>query len=300
MRAPDETELCCYEWPAENARAAVVIVHGMAEHAARYGRFAQALNAEGVAVVSMDLRGHGATALGRTKGWFAKKGGWKLVLEDIRRLTEWTREKYEGKPLILFGHSMGSIFARAALFSFGNLYAATMLSGVTVDVPGRRSVAPAIARAIGALQGASKPSPLLDNLTFGAYNKRFKPARTRFDWLSRDEKEVEKYVLDENCGFICTGAMFVDVSQVLLETLKKGNVARMPKGMPMLIVSGAEDPVGGFGAAALYLEKQYKAAGLDVDMKIYKGARHELLNETNRDEVTEDLIAFIERFCSNP
>lgn len=293
LRAPDETELCCYEWPAQNARAAVVIVHGMAEHAARYGRFAQALNAEGVAVVSMDLRGHGATAAGSVKGWFAKKGGWKLVLEDIRQLTLRTQEKYEGRPLFLFGHSMGSIFARAALFTFGDRFRAAILSGVTVDVPGRRNIAPAIAGAVSALQGGDKPSALLDNLTFGAYNKRFKPPRTRFDWLSRDTKEVDKYVLDENCGFVCTGSMFVDISRVLLETLKSANVAKMPKDVPILIVSGKEDPVGGFGMAAAFLEKQYKAAGLDAAAKVYEGDRHELLNETNRDEVTKDLMDFI-------
>jgi alpha-beta hydrolase superfamily lysophospholipase len=293
LTAPDETRLRCYEWPAENARAAVVIVHGMAEHAIRYGRFAKALNDAGIAAVSMDLRGHGATASVEDKGWFAKSDGWKRVLADIRQLTGWAAEKYEGRPVILFGHSMGSIFARAALASFGGMYRAAVLSGVTVDEPGRRNIAPAIAGAVSALQGSKRPSAVLDNLTFGAYNKRFAPARTRFDWLSRDQKEVDKYVLDGNCGFICTGSMFVDVSRVLLETLKPRSVAKIPKDVPILIMSGAEDPVGGFGAAASYLERQYGQAGLDVTVRRYEGARHELLNETNRDEVTKDLLEFI-------
>jgi alpha-beta hydrolase superfamily lysophospholipase len=291
--APDKTRLSCYEWPCENARAAVVIVHGMAEHAARYGRFAQALNDTGIAVTAMDLRGHGVTAAGEIKGWFSKKQGWQAVLADIRQLTDWTKEKYEGRPLILFGHSMGSIFARAALFTFGELYHMAILSGVTVDIPGRRDIAPFIAKLASLLQGAGKPSPLLDNLTFGAYNKRFKPPRTRFDWLSRDTKEVDKYVLDENCGFICTGSMFVDVSRVLLETLKKNNVEKMPKDVPIFMISGDEDPVGGYGMAVAYLENQYKAAGLDVSKKLYMEARHELLNETNRDEVTQDILDYI-------
>jgi alpha-beta hydrolase superfamily lysophospholipase len=188
---------------------------------------------------------------------------------------------------------MGSIFARAALYAFGGMYKAAILSGVTVDEPGRRDVAPVLAGILGALQGSSKPSSLLDNITFGAYNKRFMPARTRFDWLSRDGKEVDKYVLDENCGFICTGSMFVDISRVLLETLKSENVAKMPKDVPILIVSGTEDPVGSYGKAATFLEKQYKAAGLDVAVKLYSNARHELLNETNRDEVTKDLLEFV-------
>lgn len=293
LTAADGAKLACYEWPCENPRAAVVIVHGMAEHAARYGRFAEALNGAGLAVLSMDLRGHGATATGGIKGWFAKKGGWLAVVEDIRQLSLKAQQTCAGRPLILFGHSMGSIFARAALFTYGDMYRAAVLSGVTVDQPGRRNIAPFIAGAVSLLQGADKPSKLLDNLTFGSYNKQFLPNRTGFDWLSRDAAEVDKYVGDENCGFVCTGSMFVDISRVLLETLKEKNVAKMPKGAPLFIVSGAEDPVGMNGRAAAYLAERYKTAGLDATAKVYEKARHELLNETNRDEVTADIINFI-------
>jgi alpha-beta hydrolase superfamily lysophospholipase len=296
MTSSDKTKLACYEWPCENARAAVVIVHGMAEHAARYGRFAEALNAKGLAVLSMDLRGHGATATSNTKGWFAQKGGWKTVVEDIRQLSLRAQETYDGRPLILFGHSMGSIFARAALFTYGDMYKAAVLSGVTVDQPGRSNIAPFIAGVISLLQGAGKPSKLLDKLTFGSYNKQFLPNRTGFDWLSRDAAEVDKYVNDENCGFVCTGSMFVDISHVLLETLKKKNITKMPRTVPVFIISGAEDPVGMNGAAAAYLDKRYKAAGLDTTAKVYEKARHELLNETNRDEVTADILNFIQLY----
>lgn len=296
LTAPDGTKLSCYEWPAENARAAVVIVHGMAEHAARYGRFAGALNAAGIAVFSMDLRGHGATASGGVKGWFAKKGGWMAVLGDVLQLSKWAQAKHAGKPLLLLGHSMGSIFGRAALQSFGGMYRAAVLSGVTVDIPGRRDIAPFIAGTVSLLGGGNKPSKLLDNLTFGAFNKQFEPGRTRFDWLSRDEAEVDKYVSDENCGFVCTGSMFVDVSRVLLFTLKKDSVANMQKSVPIFIISGAEDPAGMNGQAAKFLERQYKAAGLDVSVKVYEKARHELLNETNRDEVTADILGFIYKY----
>lgn len=297
LTSKDGTNLSCYEWPAENARAVVVIVHGMAEHAARYGRFAGALNSAGFAAVSMDLRGHGGTANGR-QGWFAEKAGWKVVLEDIRQLTQWAADRYSGKPLVLFGHSMGSIFARAALPAFGSLYQTAVLSGVTVDMPVRRNVAPLIAGIVGAAGGMGKPSPTLDSLTFGAYNQQFQPARTKFDWLSRDPDEVDKYVTDPACGFVCTGSMFVDVSRVLLETLKRANVAKIPKDLPVLIVSGEKDPAGMNGQAAAFLEKQYRAAGLDVSVKVYPDARHELLNETNRDEVTGDILSFLNRHCS--
>lgn len=288
-------DLCCYEWPCEQARAAVVVMHGMAEHAARYGRFAAAVNGAGYAVLSMDLRGHGAAAARGKKGWFAEKDGWRAVLEDIRLLTEEARRRYASIPLVLFGHSMGSIFARAALSRFGMLYRAAVLTGVTVDVPFRRNVAPAIAAAVSALQGKDRPSPLLDSLTFGAYNKPFAPARTRFDWLSRDPDEVDKYVGDDNCGFVCTGSMFVDVARVLLDTLRAKSIAGIPKALPILILSGAEDPAGMCGHAAAYLRGRYGTAGLAVETKVYEGARHELLNEVNRDEVTADILAFMQK-----
>jgi alpha-beta hydrolase superfamily lysophospholipase len=295
LAAADGTNLCCYEWPAENARAAVVILHGMAEHAARYGRFAAALNGAGIAAVAMDLRGHGKTAASGTKGWFAEKDGWRLVLEDIRQLSLWAREKYAGRPLVLFGHSMGSVFAGVAQSVYGEMYRASVLSGVNADIPVRRNVAPYIAKIISALQGRRNPSPMLDNLTFGSYNRRFKPARTKFDWLSRDVAEVDKFLSDENCGFISTGAMFADVSRALLESLKKTNISRIPKSLPVFIVSGAEDPAGMNGRAAAFFEKRYRAAGLDVTAKVYEKTRHEPLNETNRDEVTADILGFIDK-----
>jgi alpha-beta hydrolase superfamily lysophospholipase len=293
LTATDGTGLRCYEWPCADARAVVVVCHGMAEHAARYGRFAGALSDAGIAALSMDLRGHGASAEGGVKGWFAEKDGWKAVLEDFRQLCLKAQERYPEAPLVLFGHSMGSIFARAALFSYGGMFRAAVLSGVTVDQPLRRNVAPAVARAVGALQGRKMPSKLLDSLTFGSYNRQFRPNRTAFDWLSRDGAEVDKYVADADCGFICTGSMFVDVARALLSTLKRKNVAKMPKDVPILILSGGEDPCGMNGRAARWLEAQYRAVGLDARARVYEKARHELLNETNRDEVTSDILAFI-------
>ncbi len=298
LTAADSTHLSCYEWPVENARATVVMLHGLAEHAARYGRFAAALNEAGFSALSMDLRGHGQSANGR-QGWFAAKDGWLVVLEDIRRLAAWARDNEPGKPLVLFGHSLGSVFAQAALQRFGGLFQAAVLSGVSVDVPLRRNIAPLIARVMGALRGMGNPSPVLDGLTFGAYNKQFEPARTKFDWLSRDTGEVDKYVADPACGFVCTGSLFVDVSRLLLDILKPARVAGMPKDVPMLIISGAKDPVGLGGQTAAFLEKRYRTAGLDVAAKVYPEARHELLNEMNREEVTGDIIMFIEKSVSN-
>ena len=216
------------------------------------------------------------------------------MLSDIRLLTEWTAQKYPGLPLIVFGHSMGSIFAQAALQAFGSLYACAILSGVTVDKPGRREIAPALAGAIGLLQGAQRPSKLLDSMAFRSNNKPFAPNRTAFDWLSRDNAEVDLYVADECCGFICTPKLYCDVASTLLETLNPRKVRTLPKGFPVLILSGSCDPVGNNGQAARVLEQSYRAAGLDVRMMIYEGARHELLNELNRDEVTEDILGFLD------
>ena len=294
MTAKDGAKLRCYEWAPEEPRAVVVIVHGMAEHAARYGRFAGALNEAGFAAVSMDLRGHGQSAAGGMKGWFAKKNGWKAVLEDIRQLSLWACEKYPGVPLVLYGHSMGSVFARASIFLYGDMYRAALMTAVATDLPLRRDIAPLIAWFVGLVQGGGRPSPLLDSLTFGSFNKPYQPAQTRFEWLNRDRAEVDRYVADDNCGFISTASLFYDVSVVLVKTLRKRNIRRIPKSLPILMLSGSDDPAGLFGKTVKQLERSYRAEGLDARSKIYEGARHELLNEINREEVIKDIVMFID------
>ena len=291
--AKDGTKLYGYRWDAKAPKAAVVIVHGMAEHCVRYDRFATALNEVGYSAMALDLRGHGMSAQSGIKGYFAKKDGWKVVLGDIKGFVDFAKEAYPGIPIVMFGHSMGSIFARVYISEHGQDISACILSGVTINKKGLRDVAPFITKLVSVFN-PKKPSKMLDSMSFGAFNKPFEPARTKFDWLSRDEAEVDKYVEDEMCGFVCTAPLFGDVSRAILFTLKEENVNKIPKDLKVFIVSGEKDPVGSNGYDAKYLYDSYTKSGLDAEYKIYKDARHELLNETNREEVMADILSFLE------
>lgn len=196
----DESLLYGYTWDVKKPKAIIVIIHGMAEYSARYDRFAKILKENNYAAISIDLRGHGKTAKGNIKGFFAKKDGWHIILDDIKLLINKAKMSYPNIPVVLFGHSMGSIFARAAMIDYGKDFDACILMGVTVNKKGLRDIAPMLSKFLS-LFGNKKPSNVLDFLTFGAYNNPFKPNRTKFDWISRDEVEVDKYISDDLCGF---------------------------------------------------------------------------------------------------
>lgn len=279
------TELQCYEWTVKSPKKQMIIIHGLAEHAQRYNHFAEYLNGNGINVFSMDLRGHGQST-SEGLGVFSKNDGWNAVLDDISMLYSYVRDLHPELKIILFGHSMGSIFARAVLQKSDDLYEKCILSGVTVSKPVLRDVAPFLA----SLFPKNKPAKVLDDLTFGDYSKAFRPNRTKFDWLSRDEKQVDKYVEDAKCGFVASGSMFNDVASMLLYTLKSKNINSMPKETPIFIISGQNDPCGSFGYDAKYLTDSYKKAGINVQYKIYEDARHELVNETNNKEVYDDVV----------
>ena len=282
------TTLTCYEWSVENPAKQMIIVHGLAEHAVRYNDLAQYLNSKRISVFSMDLRGHGQS-IEDGLGTFYKKNGWQLVVDDISKLYEHVKSQKPELDIILFGHSMGSIFARAVLQKTNDVYKKCILSGVTISKPGLRDVAPVIS----SLFPSQKPAKMLDDMTFGDYNKPFAPNRTKFDWLSRDEAQVDKYIEDDKCGFVATGSMFKDVSNVLLYTLKDKNIKAMPEKTPIFIISGEQDPCGSFGYDAKFLKESYENVGLKAEYKIYKDARHELVNETNHKEVYEDISSFV-------
>lgn len=293
MTGSDGAELFRHHWRVDDARAAVILVHGMAEHAARYDGFAARLQAAGFAVLAVDLRGHGQTALlSGERGSFGS-GGWVQVQEDILDLARYARAQYPGVPTVLFGHSMGSVFARAAAMTAPELFRALILMGVTVDMPGRRNVAPLLAGVIAAVTG-ERPCRLIDRLTFGDFNRAFAPARTEFDWLSADRAEVDAYVADPMCGFVSNASLYQNVASMLLFTLKRKNIARIPRNMPMLILAGAMDPVAMNGKAVAFLEETWSAAGIPVRGVLIPGGRHEILNDSCREQVTDEILRFLE------
>jgi len=280
--------------PDTPPKAVVQIVHGLAEHSARYARFAEALTLAGYAVYAHDHRGHGERCPPADLGFFAETGGWRHLLDDLDAVAARASADFPRVPRVFFGHSMGSFLGQTYMAEHGSELAAAILSGTSGPPPailpmGRRIVAFERWR-----QGPRAKSALIRKLMFGAQNKPFKPARTPFDWLSRDAAEVDKYIADPLCGFPLTNQLAADLLGALGDLAAPALAARIPKRLPIYVVSGAADPVG---AAIQGLFDVYRDAGLDVTPKIYAGGRHEMLNETNRDEVTRDLIDWLDARC---
>lgn len=293
--AEDGTSIFTYFWQPDTdaAPSAVVqIAHGMAEHAGRYARFAEALTGAGFAVYANDHRGHGRTAADPSEiGYFGDTNGWYLVIKDMARLTDRIRERHPGIPVMIFGHSMGSFLTRAYLSRYGEGLAGVVLSG-TGGNPGFLG---AIGRWIAAYEclrkGRRTPSPLMTALSFGDFNKPFKPSRTDFDWLSRDPAEVDKYVADPLCGGVFSAGFYADLLGGLKDLYRSAAIAAIPRDLPILFISGERDPVGKDTKGVQAVARSYTAAGIeDVTVRFYEDARHELLNETNRDDVTAEVL----------
>jgi alpha-beta hydrolase superfamily lysophospholipase len=267
----------------------------MAEHAARYARFAEALVAAGYAVYANDHRGHGKTAADGELGWFGSSGGFRRVVQDLQQLVVYEKAQHPGLPLFLFGHSMGSFFTQAFMIESGSSLKGAILSGSAGKPSLIASAGRLVARIERSRLGAKGQSTLLGKLSFDAFNKAFAPNRTGFDWLSRDQAEVDKYVADPLCGFAVTTQLWIDVLDGTADISRPDRQAQVPKELPVLIFAGSEDPVGEKTRSLEQLIGAYQRAGLrDVTHKFYPGGRHEMLNETNRDEVTRDVVAWLD------
>lgn len=296
LSRPDGATIHGRRWlPDGDATAIVQIAHGMAEHSGRYARFAQALTAAGYAVYAEDHRGHGRTGEAATIGYFADEDGWSKVVEDLDAVTRHALGEHPGLPVALFGHSMGSFLSRDYAVRHGSDLAAVVVCGTAGDQGVLGKAGTVIATVEARVRGRRHPSALMNKLSFGSYNAAFKPARTDFDWLSRDEAEVDKYIADPLCGFVCTSGFYGDMLGGLARVNNDKVVAGFPSDLPTLVISGGQDPVGGKQAAGVNgVADQLRRSGVaDLTTKLYPGARHELLNETNRDEVTTEVLAWI-------
>ena len=293
LRADDGTTLHARRWlPEGRARAIVQIAHGLAEHSARYARLAFALNAAGYGVYANDHRGHGPQAPAEDLGHFADQGGWDKVVGDLWTLNRLVAEEQPGARIVFLGHSLGSFLGRSFIAEHSDALAGAALSGSSGKPPMIATLGRAIARAERLRLGKRGKSRLILQMWFGAYNKPFEPARTPFDWLSRDESQVDAYVADPFCGFPFTTQLAIDVLDALPRATSRESLAAIRKDFPLYVFSGERDPVG---ANIKGLIADLKAAGFTrLTTRIYPGARHETLKETNRDEVTRDLIAWLD------
>lgn len=279
-----------------SAKGVLHIAHGMAEHAARYQHVAERLTGAGWHVYAGDHRGHGRSVRSDDDlGWFAEVDGWNLVVDDLRRMIETEKSAHPDLPLVVLGHSMGSLVVRRYLQQHSHDVAAAVLSAPFGERNFLFHLGRFIARGESLRQGKRGRSALINGLSFADFNKPFAPNRTEFDWLSRDEKEVDKYVADPACGFFCTNQLWLDLLAGLGETLQPGVITQYRHDLPVLVLCGSRDPVGKNGTHAKALTEAMKQAGLTrVTLKIYADARHECFNESNRDEVLADLLKWCE------
>ncbi|EPJ81172.1 lysophospholipase [Pseudomonas sp. Lb2C1-1] len=300
LTATDHSRLFVNQWLPETAPLAVIMLaHGMAEHSGRYARLAQALCDEGYGVCAVDLRGHGKTGEEAILGHFADEDGWLKVVGDLASLNHHIVQQYPDTPILLLGHSMGSYIAQGYLLHHSASLHGAILSGSNFQPVTLYRSARLIARFERWRQGATGRSALIEWLSFGSFNKKFKPTRTPFDWLSRDPAEVDKYVHDPLCGFRCTNQLWVDLLGGLQQISKASNLAQIDPGLPLLVIGGECDPVSEGKRLKDLADALRDAGSQHLQLTIYPQARHELFNETNRDEVTADVLAWIAQALSH-
>jgi alpha-beta hydrolase superfamily lysophospholipase len=303
LPADDGTRLFLRRWtPSSPAKAALLVVHGMAEHSLRYEPLALRLAAEGFETWAADARGHGLTAdpgvndrgKGGLLGHCADRDGFSRAAADINVVADAIQEARPGLPLFILGHSWGSFLTQAYIEAHGDRLAGCLLSGTRG--PGGLAIAAGVPlMALLALtRGPRNPSRLARSLADGAYNRHFRPNRGPYDWLSRDPALTEAFAADPLCGFHCSSGFYRDLIRGLRDIHRREAMARIPKSLPICVMSGSADPVGDMGKGPAALAKAYCSLGVrDLELILYPDARHEPLNETNREEVAADILRWL-------
>jgi len=299
FKTDNDKDISAYKWLPDNKssiKGVVQISHGMAEHASRYEDFAGTLVKSGYGVYANDHRGHGKTAGSLNDiGYFAPNNGWSLVVNDMYKLNSIIAKDHPGLPIYLLGHSMGSLLSRSFIIRYGDRLSGVILIGTSGDPGALKYIGILIAKFEMKMKGKKVKSPMLDNLSFGNYNKAFAPNRTRFDWLSRDASSVDKYVNDPFCGDIFSAGFFYDLLTGIKDIGSFSNIENISEDLPILLLSGEDDPVGNKTRGVLQVYDLYKKAGIkDVNYKFYPEARHDILNEINKDEVYRDIIEWLD------
>lgn len=290
-------------WEPKTAPVGIVqIIHGIAEHCARYEEFALYLNSLGYAVVAEDHMGHGKSCeQGSVKGFFY--GGWWAAVEDVCTLMRKTMEQFPGVPYILFGHSMGSFMARTILIRHPDCgINGCVICGTGWQPEAVLGAGKMLANSVCKLFDPQKPSGLLHNIAFGSYNKRVERPRTPHDWLTRDAAVVDAYAADPMCGFQASAGLMGDMFEGIGYIQRQESLAQMRKDLPVFFIAGGDDPVGDYGKGFLKSAQAFKDAGMNcVTTKIYPLCRHEILNEINKNDVYKDISDWINSiiYCTN-
>lgn len=298
FKSHDDEVICYYKWEASGPRAGrgvIQIAHGVGEHAGRYDRIAQRLSSEGFTIYANDHRAHGKTAeVKRLYGFYDGDNYFEDAVEDMYCLTHLIRDENPEGPLILFGHSMGSLLSRKYVLKYGGEIDALMLSGTADFIKGLGHFGLASTQLVSAFRGREQSNETLRKLFFDEFNKKFKPNRTDLDWISRDEDEVDAFEADpyriENFSI----GVFTDILKNSKSLNQKEAFTQTPDELPILIFSGDQDPVGEMGKGVTRVAENFKKYGnTALTFHLYQGGRHEMLNEINSQEVEEDIISWI-------
>lgn len=287
------------EWlPDGEVKAVLQLSHGMIEHIGRYRETGRYLAERGIAVYGHDHLGHGKTAESEANlGYFGERGASVYLIKDIHRLTIYGRNRYPGKKLFLLGHSMGSFFTRRYLTVYPDGPDGVLLLGTGGQSLPLVVFGYLLSVIVAVLKGDTCRSPLLHRLSLGNYNRKFYPANTGHDWLSRDGKQVGSYENDRLCSFLFTAGAYRDFFRVIIELTIAETAGKMRKDIPVLFLSGAKDPVGEYGKGVRRVYRRYARNGVkDLTLGFYQDARHELLNEINREEVLTDIYFWITKY----
>lgn len=286
------TKIHAVRWlPEGEPRAVLQIIHGMVEYVNRYDGFAGYMAEQGFVVVGNDHLGHGMSVNSdEDLGYFAEKHGNQIVLKDIHRLKKLTQVKFPHLPYFILGHSMGSFLLRQYLLRYGDSLSGAVIMGTGNQPKIVLRAGRILCRLIAKFKGWRYRSPLVDSMAFGSYNKKFRDEGYEVSWLTKDTEVVEAYLADKWCTFKFTLNAYYNMMTGMYELLKEDNLQRMPKNLPLFLVSGRDDPVGNFGRAVDALYEQYIALGMtNVRRKLYDSDRHEILNEKDRETVFADL-----------
>ena len=296
--ADDGHKIHLQAWvPAGEPRGVIQLLHGLGEHVRRYARFAEAAAGRGYVVYGHDHRGHGLSEGDR--GYFADEDGWQKIVEDVRVVLDHIQERHATRPVVMLAHSMGSFIAETFAMHYGARLQGLLLSGSSW--PQRLQVLPG--RLLAKLEswrvGKRGNSALINGLGFSAFNRAFRPVRTEMDWLSRDEAEVDRYVVDPLCGGPFTCGLWLDFLAGLYQLGSDHALTRIPADLPILISGGSADPVGGEKGMTKLAMHYMQTLHQRVKLKIYPDGRHEMLNEVNREEVTADWLDWIDQVAGS-
>lgn len=283
--------------PDGEVKAILQISHGMVEFIDRYEGFANYLCEKGFLVVGNDHLGHGGSVNSKEDwGYFAKKDGYRIVLDDILKLLNIVKNDFPNKKYYLLGHSMGSFLARLFLIEYGNELDGAIIMGTGQQSKGTLVAGKALTKLISLFKGEKYRSSFINNMALGSYNKKFEPSTTHCDWLTKDEKIVNWYYNEPRCQFVFTLNGYYNLFSLIEQIIDEKNLEKMPKDLPVLIVSGEDDPVGNFGKDPKAVYETFKAVGMkNLDLKLYPNDRHEILNETDKALVYEDIYNWLKK-----